>query len=141
MTASHQPTSLDRRIDLAHEAEFVIGSLRIDPARREVLTNSSKEILEPRVMRVLVALARAGGAVLSRDDLIQTCWDGVIVGEDAINRCIGRLRRAAETSGNAFIIETVPRVGFRLSAAKGPRPQKIEEPDLPARLSICVLPS
>ena len=76
------------------------------------------ETLEPRVMQVLVALARVKGEILSRDDLIESCWDGVVVGEDAINRCIGRLRKAAEASGNEFSIETVPRVGYRLKEAK-----------------------
>jgi tetratricopeptide (TPR) repeat protein len=67
-------------------------------------------------MQVLVALARANGAVVSRDELIRTCWDGRIVGEDSITRVIGRLRRLAEErGGGAFQIETVPKVGYRLA--------------------------
>jgi len=69
-------------------------------------------------MQVLVALARAQGAVVSRDALIESCWDGRIVGEDAINRCMGRLRKLAQVSGNAFSIETVSRIGYRLKIAE-----------------------
>ena len=43
-------------------------------------------MLDPRVMQVLVALTGAAGKVLSRDDLIALCWDGRIVGDNAINR-------------------------------------------------------
>lgn len=102
------------RIDLAHEPEFWLGAVQVRPARREIAGEAGQVTLEPRVMRVLVALARAKREILSRDDLIESCWDGVIVGEDAINRCIGRLRKAADASGGAFVIETVPRVGYRL---------------------------
>ncbi len=105
------------RVDLAHEPDFVLGAFQVRPALREIADQSWRETLEPRVMRVLVALARTRGAILSRDDLIESCWDGVIVGDDAINRCIGRLRKVAEASGDAFSIETVPRVGYRLRMA------------------------
>jgi TolB-like protein/DNA-binding winged helix-turn-helix (wHTH) protein/thioredoxin-like negative regulator of GroEL len=106
------------RVDLAHEPDFALGPIRVRPARREISSEAWRETLEPRVMQVLVALERANGDILSRDDLIESCWDGVIVGEDAINRCIGRLRKVAEASGNAFSIETVPRVGYRLKPAE-----------------------
>jgi len=110
-------TSAIARIDLAHEADFTLGPIRVRPSRRELVSDGRRETLEPRVMRVLVALARALGDVLSRDDLIESCWDGVIVSEGAINRCVGQLRKIAEASGNAFAIQTVARVGYRLTAA------------------------
>jgi TolB-like protein len=68
-------------------------------------------------MQTLVALARAGGRVVSQGELITRCWEGRIVGEEAINRVIGRLRRVSEAdNAQSFTIETVPRVGFRLMA-------------------------
>ena len=94
--------SLRARVDLAHEPDFLLGRAEVRPARREIACDGSRETVEPRVMRALVALARAKGDILSRDDLIESCWDSVIVGEDAINRCMGRLRKAGEASGNAF---------------------------------------
>jgi DNA-binding winged helix-turn-helix (wHTH) protein len=117
------------RVDLAHERDFALGPIAIRPSRREMAGEGFREILEPRVMRVLVALARANGEIVSRDDLTESCWDGVIVGDDAIKRCISQLRKAAEASGNAFAIETISRVGFRLKSAE-PR----------SKFSICVLP-
>lgn len=99
---------------LAHTPDFAIGPLSVWPSTREVsAAGETREVIEPRVMQVLVALERAMGAVVSRDDLSQTCWEGRVVGDDAINRVISRLRRLAESSG-AFRIETVTKVGFRL---------------------------
>ena len=102
------------QIDLARAGAFRIGALMVEPSLRQVTTAAgASETLEPRVMQVLVALARAGGRIVSRDELITCCWDGRIVGDDAINRVIVRLRRLAEEH-DAFRIATVPRVGYRL---------------------------
>lgn len=102
-----------RPVRLSDEGDFRLGELDVRPSLREVEQGGLREQLEPRVMQVLVALATANGAVVSRDELIARCWDGRIVGEAAINRCISMLREIAETSG-AFTIETIPRVGYRL---------------------------
>jgi len=104
-------------IRLAREPDFRLGALTIRPSLCEVLTDGARQRLQPRVMQVLVALARLEDRVVSRDALIESCWGGRIVGEDAINRCIGRLRRLAETCEGGFSIETLARVGYRLNAA------------------------
>lgn len=99
---------------LSKEAEFTLGALRICPAKREVIAREGRELLQPRIMQVLVALARRRGEVVSRDDLIAACWGGFAVSDDAIHRCIARIRRLAEAHGG-FRLETVPRVGYQLS--------------------------
>lgn len=110
----------EARIDLAHEPDFSIGDLQVRPSTRELSRGDEKVVIEPRVMQVLVSLSRAGGAVVSRDDLIQSCWDGRVVGEDAINRVLSRLRRLSDGIGSGrFRVETVTRVGYRLIAEAG----------------------
>jgi DNA-binding winged helix-turn-helix (wHTH) protein/dienelactone hydrolase len=101
-------------IDLARAADFSLGALRVRPSSREVIANGAPEQLEPRVMQVLVALATRRGEVVTRDDLIEQCWDGRVVGDDAVGRCIARLRRLAEMQGG-FALETIARVGYRLT--------------------------
>jgi len=69
-------------------------------------------------MRVLVVLARADGEVVSRNDLIDQCWGGRIVTEDAVTRVLSQLRRTgSEICGHAFAIQTIRSVGCRLIAA------------------------
>jgi len=122
-------------IDLAREGDFLLGRLQVRPSLREVTVGGQIETVEPRVMQVLVALARADGAVVSRDQLIETCWGGRIVGEDAINRCIAKVRKVGELDGNqSFVIETVARVGYRLSHLK-PVVDEAEAPALSDRRS------
>jgi len=73
-------------IDLARESPFRLGALEVRPPTREVVAGEHREVLEPRVMQVLTALARRRGEVVSRDELVALCWGGRVVGEDAINR-------------------------------------------------------
>jgi Flp pilus assembly protein TadD len=66
-------------------------------------------------MQLLVALHRAGGSLVSKVDLADLCWNGRIVGDDAIHRVVSRLRSVADKhAGNAFRVETVKKVGYRL---------------------------
>ena len=104
-------------LDLSKAPGFALGPLTVDPPMRVVRNGPCCEKLEPRVMRVLVALAGEPGRVLSRDDLIELCWDGQIVGDNAINRVISRLRQVlAALADDAVRLETITKVGFRIVA-------------------------
>ena len=107
------------------------------PATLEVLGDEGREVLEPRVMQVLVALGRSAGEVVSHDALNALCWGGRIVGEDALSRCISRLRRLSDAFGG-FAIETVPRVGYRLSGTPAELASPTAAPS--SKPSIAVLP-
>ncbi|HEX5281369.1 MAG TPA: winged helix-turn-helix domain-containing protein [Micropepsaceae bacterium] len=115
--------SADGAIELAHSPDFALGAVVVRPSNRMLENGANREVLEPRVMQVLVALVQARGAVVSRDDLVRRCWEGRAVSEDAINRCIARLRRISEAdAGRHFTIDTIPRVGYRLIAAEAVAP-------------------
>lgn len=100
---------------LSKRQDLTVGDVWIRPSLRTVEGPLGEAKGEPRVMQVLVALAEARGAVLSRDDLLRLCWDGRIVGDDAVNRAIAEVRRIAAAVGASFEIETVPRVGYRMA--------------------------
>ncbi|MBP6879175.1 MAG: winged helix-turn-helix domain-containing protein [Phenylobacterium sp.] len=127
--------SPDNQIRLAGEPPMRLGPLYIDPPLRRITHDDGRvELLQPRVMQVLTALVHADGKILSRDDLLISCWRGAVVGEDAIDRVIGRVRRLAEGIGaGAFQVTTVPKVGYRLEQAP-------EAPGVAPGPSICVLP-
>lgn len=114
------PRQRNEPIDLGREPDFALGAAHVQPSITEVSVGDTRIRLQPRVMQVLVALARAEGEVVSRDDLIASCWGGLAIGDDAINRCVARLRRLSETEApGAFAIETLPRIGYRLSRVGG----------------------
>jgi DNA-binding winged helix-turn-helix (wHTH) protein/tetratricopeptide (TPR) repeat protein len=116
--------------NLAHVPAFRVGRAEVRPATREVVCGARREIVEPRMMQVLIALAEAGGKILSRDDLVALCWGGRAVTDDAINRVLSRLR-AVGTKLQAYRIETIVKVGYRLVPTRGDRllSQKLRSPE------------
>jgi DNA-binding winged helix-turn-helix (wHTH) protein/Tfp pilus assembly protein PilF len=109
--------------DLASRADFMLGALHVSPSTRAVSGPGGGAVAEPRVMQVLVILAEAGGAVVTRETLFRRCWGGVYVGDDSLNRAIAGVRRiAAEIAGGTVAIETIPRTGYRLTVKSGQAP-------------------
>jgi DNA-binding winged helix-turn-helix (wHTH) protein len=127
-----------RRVVLAHEPAVRLGPLTIAPALRQIIhADGRDEIVEPKVMEVLVVLLRARGRILTRDELCAAAWDGRIVGDDAINRALSRLRRLGEGIGAGVF--AITKAGYRRVAtvpaepAADDRPagSTIAEPSLP----------
>lgn len=106
------------RVELAHEADFILGRLTVSPSRRELVRDDGeREVIEHRVMQVLIALVRAKGDIVTRDELIMSCWNGRVVGDDAIHRVLSRLRKVASGIGFGSIdIETITKIGYRLTS-------------------------
>lgn len=100
-------------MDLSRRVEISFGDTLVRPSLRTVVGPTGTSTIEPRVMQVLLTLYDAEGAVLSRNDLLEQCWGGVVVGDDSINRTISEIRRVVRETGAQFEIETVPRVGYR----------------------------
>jgi Tol biopolymer transport system component/DNA-binding winged helix-turn-helix (wHTH) protein len=117
---SRMEGSDDPVIELAQEAPFDLDGLRVEPSLARVALPDGVRQLQPRVMQVLIALARRAGETVSRDELMRLCWGDVVVGEDALTRAVLRLRNLFEEAGGTVTIETVPRIGYRLNGTVRP---------------------
>ncbi len=122
-------------IDLAAIPRFRLGALTLSPALHEVSGANWTETLEPRVMQVLVALADKPGEAVTRGELIDRCWNGLAVSEDAIQRCVARLRRLARDRG-CFEIDTLTKVGYRLKPDAAAPAHAAPRPPDPARTRL-----
>src|SRR5215216_5022856 len=101
--------------ELAARSDFGLGAAVVSPSTRKLRGPGGEVDVEPRVMQVLVVLADAEGAVVTRDALFRRCWGSPFVGDDSLNRSIATLRRIAEpVAPGLFDIETIPRTGYRL---------------------------
>jgi TolB-like protein/Tfp pilus assembly protein PilF len=66
-------------------------------------------------MAVFECLVAAGGEPVSRSDLLDAVWPGAEVSEGVLTQCIAELRRAlGDSAREPRVIETIPRLGFRL---------------------------
>jgi DNA-binding winged helix-turn-helix (wHTH) protein len=110
---NEQSAAFHRRIDPALEPPFSLGRFQVTPATLEISCDDSVRALEMRMMQVLIALHQQTGQAVSRDQLSSLCWGGRIVGDDALNRIISRLRKALSVDP-AVAIDTIPKVGYRL---------------------------
>jgi DNA-binding winged helix-turn-helix (wHTH) protein/TolB-like protein len=97
---------------------FRVGGAVVDPVSRDARWARGEERLQPQTLKVLTILVGRRGEVVTREELIQLCWDGRIVGDDVINRSILLIRHLADRAGG-FEIETVPRTGYRLVERAG----------------------
>jgi two-component system catabolic regulation response regulator CreB len=90
-----------------------VGTLRIDPRRRDAYVGDRRLDLRPREFDLLAALARDPGVVWSRDDLLSSVWGTDFPGETrTVDVHVSELRRKLAEDGPP--IETVKGVGYRL---------------------------
>ena len=134
--------------ELAGRPDFRLGAMVVSPSVRTVIGPGGSATVEPRVMQVLVVLADARGAVVTRDTLLHRCWGGVYVGDDSLNRAVAGLRKvASQVAGGSVEVETIPRTGYRLlvrvdeASMTNGDPEKVSSPasNAEARFSRRVL--
>jgi DNA-binding response OmpR family regulator len=89
------------------------AGIRLDPARREVYREGRYVPLSRKEFAVLTELLRAGGAVVSAEDLLERAWDEHIDPfTNVVRVTIMKLRRKL---GDPQLVETVPGVGYRIT--------------------------
>jgi len=104
---------------LIETSDFDVGPWRVRPSRAQLEAPGQSVRLEPRVMGVLVALARRRGETVAREQLIAEVWEGRVVTDDAVQRCIAALRKVLRSLPGADI-ETIPRLGYALRVIENP---------------------
>lgn len=98
-------------------AGFGLGEWTVRPLAGQLERNGHRVHVEPKVMDVLVCLARRAGDVVTRDMLLAEVWSGTVVTDDAITRCISELRTVlGDTDRERSYIRTIPRRGYSLIA-------------------------
>ncbi len=103
-------------------ADFFLAGRRVSPSLARVFsgegTSTVTVTLEPKVLRVLLLLARRPGEVVTKEELFRDVWEGAFVTEDVLTRAIGELRRVfGDSSAAPHVIETIRKSGYRLIAA------------------------
>ena len=79
--------------------------------------------VEPRVMRVLLCLAARPGHPVTRDELLNAAWTEGFANDEGLTQAVCKLRKAfADRATQATVIETIPKVGYRLIAPVSAQP-------------------
>lgn len=95
--------------------DFQIDGWIIRPGRDCIERDGELVRIKPKAMAVLCRLAQSGGETVSRDELFDSVWPGSMVSDAVLTQCVVELRHAfGETARDPKVIETIPRIGFRL---------------------------
>ena len=105
--------------------DFLVGNWTVHPSLNSLERSGRVEHLEPKVMQVLLTLVSEPGEVFSREAIYSRVWPDVVVGEDVLIRAISKIRRAFAPEP---VIETVPKVGYRLIAPIARTPEPSDSP-------------
>lgn len=88
----------------------------IDPSRGELARDGEDVPIEPRAFRLLCHLVENRDRLVSKDELVQTIWDGRFITDTAISTLVKTARKAVQDDGKAQrLIRTVHGRGFRFA--------------------------
>lgn len=112
-----------------HLYEF--GPFRLEPAERLLLRDGQPVALMPKAFDTLLVLVQHSGHLVKKDELLKEVWNGAIVEEGSLARCISVLRKAlGEDPKDHKYIETVPGHGYRFVALVAEKWEEDIAPDV-----------
>lgn len=119
---------------------FRVGGAEVDPSLNSIKRQGATVHIEPRLIKVLVRLAQDAGRAVSRDELISFAWPDGRASDEALTKAISQLRSALGDDDRADrIVETIPKVGYRLRkpiSERGPTIGDTDKPDSIRRVGL-----
>lgn len=92
------------------------GRFEVDALRGTLMSGGEQIHLRRKTFSVLQHFVTHPGRIVSKDELLQSLWPGVVVTEDSLVQCVGELRAALDDHAQR-LIKTVPRRGYMLDAS------------------------
>ncbi|HWR50146.1 MAG TPA: winged helix-turn-helix domain-containing protein [Bryobacteraceae bacterium] len=100
---------------------YEFGPFRYDAGQRLLFRDDKVVPLVPKAIDTLHVLLERRGRVVDKSELIRLVWPDTVVEDVGLARNISLLRKALEDDAGS-LIETVPKRGYRFSAAPGVSP-------------------
>lgn len=91
------------------------GTVEFDELRRELRVANQPTVIESKPLEVLLHLLRHAGEVVTKEELLDAVWPGLVVVEGSLPTAVSKLRKAIGDDQQLLIV-TVPRIGYRLTA-------------------------
>ena len=108
--------------------DFHLGDWQVQPALCRLSREGQTVQVRPKVMDLLVFLARTAGAVVSKDDLLREVWRTETVSESALTRTVTELRQAlGDSAESPRLLATIPKRGYRLIAPVSFAPSQLAD--------------
>ena len=88
---------------------YGFGRFELEPGERRLLASGTPVAIAPRAFDLLVALLERSGHLVTKEQLLEQAWPGVVVEENALHAQISALRKLLGPG----MITTVPGAGYR----------------------------
>jgi len=112
--------ALMRRGAGARPAILSVGDLTLDPARRTFAVGDQPVSLTPTEMSIMELFLRRPGDVISKTEILESCWDWAYEGDvNIVEVYIRYLRKKIDIPFDSRHLETVRGAGYRLVAGSG----------------------
>ncbi len=95
---------------------YRFGDFQLDELRRELRLRGREVVLQPRGFELLLFLVKNRDRVVTKEELLEVLWPGVIVADGALHRAVSLARSALQQGAMAQAIRTQARVGYRFCA-------------------------
>ncbi len=113
---------------------YRFGAMEIRPVERQVVVDGRPAAVGSRAFDVLLALVENRDRVVTKNELLELAWPGLVVEENNLQAQVSSLRRFL----GPHAIATIPGRGYRFAVAEGPEtrvgaapPQAIEAASSP----------
>src|ERR1700732_5060633 len=98
------------------DTDFAFGRFQVSPRRRELRVDGVPVELGTRAFDVLLMLIEARGALVTKDEMLERVWPGVVVEENNLQVQVSALRKILGTAaiattagrGYCFTLELTP---------------------------------
>jgi two-component system OmpR family response regulator len=108
--------ALMRRGAGARPAVLSVGDLTLDPARRTFTLDGHPVALTPTEMSIMELFMRHPGDVISKTEILESCWDWAYEGDvNIVEVYIRYLRKKIDIPFDRKHLETVRGAGYRLA--------------------------
>lgn len=95
--------------------DFMVGNIKISPQHNMMTIGEHTCRLQPKVMALLHYLAKNNDRVINNDELLEHVWQGRIVTNSSIQKCVNALRSAfAELDGSVEYVVYFSKRGYQL---------------------------
>ncbi|MGD2167745.1 MAG: winged helix-turn-helix domain-containing protein [Gammaproteobacteria bacterium] len=102
------------------------GEFELDESARELRLNGIEIPLQPRVFDLLTLLYRNRERVMSKEELMDALWPGIVVGEGSLQRAVSLARSALKSGGMGGAIRNFSRRGYRFCVDEDVSPRSPE---------------
>src|SRR6266511_4333847 len=112
--------------------QYRFAEFEIDLSQHELRRLGESVHIEPQVFDLIVHLVRNHNRIVSKDELIETIWNGRIISEAALSSRINGARRALADNGNDQALTPI----IPESNRSGARPKRLPKRSISCRITF-----